>query len=124
MKTKASALPFFTSAVVSAIVCLSQPVGKEDADSVARPAKLAGAKFTAARHGDLSEESALAMQSAYGKLPMSFEKNVGQANTRAKFLARGSGYTLLLMPTEADLVLRQPAARAHESVARAGGQRK
>jgi hypothetical protein len=120
MKTKDSALPFFTLAVVAAIVCLSQPLGKEDADLVAHPAKLAGAKFTAARATeDLSEKPAPAIQAAYGKLPMSFEKNVGQTNSRTKFLARGSGYTLLLKPTEAVLVLRQPAARAHGEIMRA-----
>ena len=42
----------------------------------------------------------------YAKLPMSFEPNQGQADSQFKFLARGSGYTLLLSPTEADLGLR------------------
>ncbi len=42
----------------------------------------------------------------YAKLPMSFEPNQGQADSQFKFLARGSGYTILLSPTEADLGLR------------------
>jgi len=42
---------------------------------------------------------------AYGKLPMSFEPNRGQTDGRVKFLSRGSGYTLLLTPTEAMLAL-------------------
>jgi hypothetical protein len=46
----------------------------------------------------------------YAKLPMSFEPNQGQADSQFKFLARGSGYTLLLSPTEADLGLRSSAA--------------
>ena len=30
----------------------------------------------------------------YGKLPLSFEPNQGQVDAQAKFLSRGSGYTL------------------------------
>jgi hypothetical protein len=36
-------------------------------------------------------------------LPMSFEPNVGQADARAQYLARGNGYTLLLTAGEAVL---------------------
>jgi hypothetical protein len=35
-----------------------------------------------------------AVQAAYGKLPLSFEANQGQTDSRVKFLARGNGYTL------------------------------
>jgi hypothetical protein len=42
---------------------------------------------------------------AYGKLPMSFEPNRGQADRRAKFLSRGAGYNLFLTRTEASLAL-------------------
>src|SRR5205823_575993 len=34
---------------------------------------------------------------AYAKLPLAFEANRGQAHSRARFLARGPGYTLGLM---------------------------
>ena len=46
----------------------------------------------------------------YGKLPLSFEANQGQTDSRVDFLSRGSGYTLFLTPTEAVLALRKPAA--------------
>jgi hypothetical protein len=49
----------------------------------------------------------------YAKLPMSFEPNRGQADFQVKFLARGSGYTLLLSPTEADLALRSSPSRVY-----------
>ncbi len=39
----------------------------------------------------------------YAKMPMSFERNVGQTDSRVKFLARGLDYTLFLNPTEAVL---------------------
>lgn len=48
---------------------------------------------------------------AYGKLPMSFEVNEGQADRRVKFLSRGSGYSLFLTAAEAVLTLNAPAAR-------------
>src|SRR6266705_3419517 len=34
------------------------------------------------------------VQEAYGKLPLSFEANRGQTDSRVKFLNRGRGYTL------------------------------
>lgn len=47
----------------------------------------------------------------YGKLPLSFEPNRGQADPAVQFLARGSQYTVLLQPTVATLVLsREDAA--------------
>jgi photosystem II stability/assembly factor-like uncharacterized protein len=44
---------------------------------------------------------------SYGKLPLHFEVNQGQADSQVKFLARGSGYTLFLTPTEVVLALRK-----------------
>src|SRR5688572_24107820 len=43
------------------------------------------------------------LNAAYGKLPLSFEENQGQTDSRVKFIARGSGYTLFLTATEAVL---------------------
>jgi hypothetical protein len=42
----------------------------------------------------------------FGKLPLRFEANTGQAAPKLKFLARGSGYGLFLSPEETLLVLR------------------
>ena len=41
----------------------------------------------------------------YGKLPLSFEVNRGQADAGVQYLARGPGYNIFLTPTEATLVL-------------------
>jgi len=38
---------------------------------------------------------------AYGKLPLGFEANQGQSNSRVRFLSRGSGYLLYLTPDAA-----------------------
>lgn len=42
---------------------------------------------------------------AYGKLPLSFEANQGQASPDVKFISRGSGYALLLTSDSAVLAL-------------------
>jgi len=41
----------------------------------------------------------------YGKLPLSFEANQGQADARVKFVARGPGYGVLLTGRDAVLTL-------------------
>ncbi|MCA1634211.1 MAG: hypothetical protein LC802_11080, partial [Acidobacteria bacterium] len=50
------------------------------------------------------------LSEAYGKLPLSFEANTGQADARVKFLSRGQGYNLFLTPTEAVIALRHTGA--------------
>ena len=42
----------------------------------------------------------------YGKLPLSFEPNMGQSAKQVKFISRGQGYTLFLTPDEAVFSLR------------------
>ncbi len=44
----------------------------------------------------------------YGKIPLTFEDNQGQADKSVRFLARGSGYGVYLMGNEAALMLCQP----------------
>jgi hypothetical protein len=46
------------------------------------------------------------LKEAYGNLPLSFEANQGQFDSRVKFVARGGGYTLFLTSNEAVLSLR------------------
>src|SRR4030095_13651229 len=43
----------------------------------------------------------------YGKLPLSFEPNMGQSAKAVKFLSRGNGYTVFLTATEAVFSLRR-----------------
>ena len=44
-----------------------------------------------------------------GHLPLRFETNLGQADSRVKFIGRGRGYTVFLTSTEAVLSLRKAA---------------
>lgn len=46
----------------------------------------------------------------FGKVPLHFEANHGQAGDDHAFLSRGNGYRLLISPTESRLVLLKPAA--------------
>jgi probable HAF family extracellular repeat protein len=54
-----------------------------------------------------TRDAAALAREGYGQLPLRFEPNVGQTDPRAKFLARGSGYTLFLTDTEAVISLRR-----------------
>jgi urease beta subunit len=60
------------------------------------------------------EEAAKSQVNAqYGKLPLSFEANQGQADGRVRFTARGKGYSLFLADGEAVLALsKTDAAKA------------
>jgi hypothetical protein len=49
-----------------------------------------------------------ALQANYGKLPLSFEANQGQADPQARFTARGQGYSLDLTDSAAVLALTKP----------------
>ena len=53
----------------------------------------------------------------YGKLPLVFEANAGQTDSRVKFLAQGAGYRLFLTPREA-VFLFAPGESGDASVVR------
>jgi hypothetical protein len=50
--------------------------------------------------------AAATASSAYGQLPLTFERNEGQADPAVLFLSRGRGYSLMLTPTAAELRLK------------------
>jgi len=55
----------------------------------------------------------------YGRIPLSFEANQGQADKTAKFLSMGSGYSLFLTDSSAVLVLTKPEvsrAKPHQAM--------
>ncbi len=53
--------------------------------------------------------------SSYGKLPLSFEPNRGQAASDTRYVARGSGYLLSLEPTGSRILLRRGTKAAQIS---------
>ena len=68
----------------------------------------------------LSTSPSRALDKTYSKLPMSFEKNVGQAGAGADFIARGSGYSVSLASGEAVLALKKqrPLDRPSDNLAK------
>ena len=52
------------------------------------------------------------MAAEYGKLPLSFEANEGQADGKVKFLSRGHGYSLFLTGKEAVIALKKAAPQS------------
>ena len=116
--------------VISALFCLSS--GGANIASAARFGIVA--KDPAIANGSsspLRAESGLDVRSLTSRLPLSFEKNVGQLDARARFASRGPGYHLLLTGTGAVLELRKsrligPHRSAREPLPRepqnAGGQ--
>jgi hypothetical protein len=64
------------------------------------------------RSADVPQATKQHLVETYGKLPLSFEVNVGQTRSRVKFLSRGEGYTLFLTQcAETVLVLGKSAPK-------------
>ena len=82
---------FITSGLIAASAVLSvaaRPVISSGSSSAPTLTKPATSNASDAIKGRIVE--------AYGNLPLSFERNVGQTDSRVEFLARGNGYTLFL----------------------------
>lgn len=47
-------------------------------------------------------------EQTYAQVPISFEANQGQVNSRVNFISRGHGYNIFLTPTEAVFSLQKP----------------
>src|SRR5687768_6942181 len=52
---------------------------------------------------------------SYATLPLSFEANAGQSDSRVRFTAHGSGYSLFLTATEAVLALSRQQTNKGET---------
>lgn len=63
---------------------------------------------SAASQTGFGAEAKIAISKEYGKLPLSFEANSGQHDSRVKFLARGGGCTLFLTASEAIMSFSSP----------------
>jgi hypothetical protein len=82
----------------------------------ANPVRRDGASTGTTAH-DFASTPAPRPSGAYGDLPLSFEENCGQADSRVKYLARGRGYTLFLTPKATVLELRHPSPAAEQKPA-------
>ena len=124
MISQSSRLPFRTIVVLGAAITALCAGG---AGVTARATKAAAAShergFSTADQAVTPDLAAHAhVRERYGNLPLSFEANHGQSDSKVKFLSRGSGYSLFLTSNEAVLVLSQSEAdesRKASRVARA-----
>ena len=112
MISPSSRLPFRTIVIFGAAITALCAGG---AGVTARAHKAAAAShergFSTADHAVTPDLAASAqVRERYGNLPLSFEANHGQSDSRVKFLSRGSGYSLFLTSNEAVLVLSQSEA--------------
>src|SRR5665811_992660 len=73
-------------------------------------------KTSGANQASITSRQQIQLNSSYGKLPLAFEPNQGQADPSVKFLARGSGYTLFVTAQEAVLSLKKPHAHSHPTL--------
>ncbi|HEX5410351.1 MAG TPA: SBBP repeat-containing protein [Terriglobia bacterium] len=72
-----------------------------------RPQNLIAVTHAAVQLGSASPRAAQRVSD--GSIPLSFEPNQGQADSRVSFMARGLGYALFLTPREAVLELKAAA---------------
>ena len=59
----------------------------------------------ASSDSDGVQESGAEAIRGYGRVPLSFEENVGQADGRVQFVSRGAGYELALAPTDLSILI-------------------
>jgi beta-lactam-binding protein with PASTA domain len=79
----------------------------------AASATLAVAAAPASQPQDNAAAAKTQVAQTYGKIPLSFEANQGQADRTVKFISRGSGYSLFLTDSSAVLALtKQDATNA------------
>ena len=78
--------------------------------AVAVPASLTSAAGHASQATNSAAAKKAQLAQAYGKLPLSFEANQGQADKNIRFLSSGGGYSLSLTDSSAVLTLTKPGA--------------
>ena len=91
MKGKTNTFPVFALAAFVLFFPFKVQVNAQASDSTLSPT---------------NRPTQLRVNETYGRLPLTFEANHGQTDSRVKFLSRGMGYTLFLTSTEAVLALR------------------
>ena len=110
MKTKASWRKVLGVAGVTALACGLWLLGSSRGSG--KHGREAGAGVSLAATNGASNLDRTKQDSqwreAYGKLPLSFEENVGETAQEVRYVSHGAGYELFLTPQEAVLALRTP----------------
>src|ERR1700684_3218468 len=92
---------------ISSVLCLGAVFATGHAFKQVRETQKQANASVAAAKAD-TRRSTMGVAEQYAKTPLAFEANLGQANSEAKFLARGSGYEIFLTPKESVFVLQTP----------------
>ncbi|MET0645090.1 MAG: hypothetical protein ABW208_00630, partial [Pyrinomonadaceae bacterium] len=92
------------------LLLINPPENFTGVNNVQSPAGTLTSHPTPPQPGTATEQA----RESYGRLPLSFEANRGQAGAAADFVARGAGYTLSLTPTEAVFSLAQRSDRSRQ----------
>ena len=102
--------PFATRRLITVIMisvtlaCLGAAVWRRGLSVSAMPGSSASGVSPANQEVDATTKERVKRQ--YGRLPMNFEVNQGQADDSVRFLSRGHGYQVFLTDNEAALVLQ------------------
>ncbi|MGD0514648.1 MAG: SBBP repeat-containing protein [Terriglobales bacterium] len=89
--------------------------GKLQADNAANPHQIFRSTATVPQRAPFVKGVPKVLTD-YGRLPLMFEPNQGQTDTRVKFVAHGGGYGLYLTAKEAVLALYSVAGSRHPTV--------
>lgn len=95
-----------TGAFVSSTYHTLRPATQRGSSSIHHSSPRVAATDTAAA---AAEAARVRANEAYGKLPLHFEANRGQADSRVKFISRGNRHALYLTPTETVMALHNEA---------------
>jgi hypothetical protein len=103
-----------TSKWILALLSVVAPIAHAQADPASTstdaalvPDPIRVASLSGPADAEIRQTNRASISASYMRLPLSFERNQGQTDSRVKFLARGNGYTLFLTPIEAVLALRK-----------------
>lgn len=103
----ASALCFLLIVNGALVAAMKPQISRNRSTTAARQAS--GFASAPAR---IEEAVRARIKDTFGKLPLRFEENQGQADPKVKFISRGPGYSLFLAETEAVLTLTEADASA------------
>src|SRR6267378_4498354 len=112
MKTRGSWIKSLTIAIVGVLIsglCLLATFRRSGKHAAKAEAGVSAVAVREAS-GSTARNQDARWPEAYGKLPLSFEENVGQTAQEVRYVSRGAGYKLFLTPQEAVLTLRAPVS--------------
>src|SRR5947209_16279532 len=96
--------PFLRYAAILAVCVLALvAVWTASSRSVHARSRTAGLPASHSPQASIPVVSRMKAAETYGRLPLTFEANRGQTDSRVKYVSRGKGYTLFLTNSEAVL---------------------